>query len=99
MLCFVQGVYAHLYQQREEQVAGSPSSSSKEEGKLQLKLLYYTCSNVPYLAGKHITCKVMEHANFTGKQILEGWAHYNLAYTTLRNLYKASEHAVRKSIK
>jgi hypothetical protein len=40
MLCSAQGVYAHLYQQREEQVTGSPSSSSTGEGKLQLKLLY-----------------------------------------------------------
>jgi hypothetical protein len=40
----------------------------------------------------------MEHANFTGKQIMEVQALYDLAYTTLRNLQKASAH-VHKYIK
>jgi hypothetical protein len=97
LLCKGQGVYAYLYEEREDQVTGSPSSSTGE-GKLQLKTLL-TRSNVPYLAGEHITCQVMERASFTGKQIREGcWALYELAYIPLRNLCEASAR-LRKYIK
>jgi hypothetical protein len=88
LLCKGQGVYAYLYKEREDQVTGSPSSSTGE-GKLQLETLF-TRSHVPYLAGDHVTCEVMERVSFTGKQIMERRALYNLAYITLRNLRKAS---------
>jgi hypothetical protein len=66
LLCKGQGVYAYLYEEREDQVTGSPSSSTGE-GKLQLKTLF-TRSHVPYLAGEHVTCEVMERVSFTGNQ-------------------------------
>jgi hypothetical protein len=38
------------------------------------------------------TCEVTEPISFTGKQIMEGWALYDLEYITLRNLCKSNTH-------
>jgi RNase P subunit RPR2 len=96
--CKGQAVYAYLYKEREDQVTGSPSSSSWDEGKLQLKAIF-TCSHVPYLTGEHIMCEVIECVSFTGEQIMEGRALSTISHASHYRISVKQTHMFKNTSK